>query len=360
MQPAELAAAVSRLLERSPAFPGEALAVDLIANPKAGGFTRPSLSRRHWSELAELERRAAALAPRGAPTRLKLHLTERSGHASEIARGIIDAARAEGIGERRGERRIVMTAGGDGTSLETATALVELPEGEHGRFALLRLPLGTGNDGSEGRDLVVSLGRLLGPMRFEPRSALRIVPNPAGGKKPLWSFNIASVGLDAYVCEMTNRLKTVFPGDSYKLWVDLASVFYDRAWPPFPMKVRGYDASGAEAWAIEKELLLLALGVSGRRQYGSNIPILPDGDNVCAVFQLPLLKKLAFKDRIATGRHRELGEDVVRLLSASSLRIEYGHGILLQREGEVTELGPADFPLGLELSKPVYNVLMPD
>jgi diacylglycerol kinase family enzyme len=355
MKPEELAASIARLIEHSPAFPGENLAVDLIANPRAGGFTRPSFAKKHESALAELEAQAAALPVRGAATSLKLHLTERSGHASDIARGILEGARADAPGLRR----LVLTAGGDGTSLETASALVEMPASEHGRFALLRLPLGTGNDGSEGRDLVSCLGRLLGPMAFAPSRALRVVPNPSGGKLPLWSFNIASVGLDAFVCQMTNRLKAVLPGDSFKFWVDVASVFYDRIWPPAELSVTAFDEAGAEIFSFKKTCILLAMGASGRRQYGSNKPILPDEDNACAVFQMSLLKKLAFKDRIASGLHRDLGADYVKLFSASRIRLDYDRGILLQREGEVAELAAADFPLDLELSEPLYNVLSP-
>jgi Sphingosine kinase and enzymes related to eukaryotic diacylglycerol kinase len=353
MHPEELATSVTRLFEHSPAFPGESLSVDLIANPRAGGFLRPAYSKRHKAELAQLEAKAAALPARSAATNLKLHLTERSGHAADIARGIIERARVEkAVG-----KRIILTAGGDGTSLETATALVELPQSERARFSLLRLPMGTGNDGSEGRDLITCLGRILGPMAYAPRRAIHILPNPAGGKKPLWSFNIASIGLDAFVCQMTNRLKSVFPGDSYKFWVDVASVFYDKIWPPEKLRVRAYDAIGRETLSFEEKFLLCAMGVSGRRQYGSNKPILPDEDNVCEVSQMSLFKKLAFKDLVASGRHR--GLDIARLFSASRLRFDYSRGILLQCEGEVTELGAADFPLDFQLTDPIYNVLSP-
>jgi len=316
---------------------------------------RPSYSKRHRAELDELVRRASALPLREGRTSLRLHLTERSGHAMDIARSIIEESRSD----VPGRRRIVLTAGGDGTALETASALVEMPASEHGRFAILRLPMGTGNDGSEGRDLLACLGRILGPLVHSPRQAIRILPNPEGGRQPLWSFNIASVGVDAFVCRMTNRLKSIFPGDSYKLWVDVSSVFYDRIWPPAPLGVRAEDASGRETASFTKPCLLVAMGASGHRQYGSNKPILPDDDNACVVFQMSLLKKLAFKDQISSGGHRSLGADLVRLFSATRIRLDYDRGILLQCEGEVTELAAADFPLVMELSGPVYNVLAP-
>lgn len=353
MRPENLQAALTRIVARTPAFPGETLAVDIIANPRAGGFTRPKYAKKRFAELSEVEAKAAALPERSSPSTVALHLTERCGHAADIARAILGEARRESAKRRH----IIVTAGGDGTSLETASALVDLPPEERGCFSLLRLPFGTGNDGSEGRELVTALSRFLGPCASRPRSAIRVVPNPQGGRLPLYSFNIASIGLDAYVCHMTNKLKTLFPGDSYKFWVDLSSVLYDRAWPTAPLGVKAYDGQGREVEGFERECLLFAMGASGRRTYGSGQRILPDDDNVCAVFQMPLLKKLEFKNRITSGQHR--GLDVLSLFSARRIVFNYDRGILLQCDGEVSELKPADFPLAFELTEPLYNVLEP-
>ncbi len=353
MRPQDLQAAIGRLLEHSPVFAGDTLIVDLIANPKAGGFTRPRYSLRRQAELDSLLKRAENLPRRASPVTLKLHLTERSGHAGEIMKAVVDEAASDKVGVRH----IILTAGGDGTSLETASTLIQLPSDQRTRFCLIRLPYGTGNDGSEGRDLIAALGRFLGPAALEERRAVRVIPNPAGGKKPMYSFNIASIGVDAYICKMTNRLKTVFPGDSYKFWVDFSSVFYDLVWPPSPIKVGAFDGRDKPVESFEQACQLVAMGVSGHRDYGSGIHILPDNDNVCAVEQMPLLKKLQFKEWIAQGTHR--GHDVIRLFSAQKLVFEYQKGILLQRDGEVDELGPADFPLTMELTEPLYNVLIP-
>jgi diacylglycerol kinase family enzyme len=350
MRPEELHSAIERLLAHSPAFPGESLVIDLIANPRAGGFTRPTYAKKRLAELAELEERARDLPLRPEPVTVNLRLTERSGHASDIARSIA----AEARGDPAGLRRIILTAGGDGTSLETASVLAALSPDERSRLSLVRLPFGTGNDGSEGRELDAALGRFLGPLVLEERPALRVLPNPAGGKAALYAFNIASVGLDAFVCHMTNKLKTTFPGDSYKLWVDLSSVLYDRIWPPSIFKAKAFGASGEVTATIEDRILLFAVGVTGHRSYGSNKPILPDDDNACAVLQMPLLKKLALKGRISSGGHR--GLDVVRLFSGMRFELDYPTGILLQCDGEVVELTAADFPLVMEVTEPLYNV----
>lgn len=355
MHPEELAEGLSYLLDRAPSLPGKLVGALLVANPNAGGFTRPSYSRLRHSELLELKARAGSLPIQGGRPRLELCLTKQPAHAAEIAREFFAAARSAGL--REGEFRLVMTAGGDGTSLEVLSSLMELPPEERRHYAVLRLPFGTGNDGSDGRDLLSSLGRLLGPCVSAPKTAILASPRREGGKAPIWSFNIASFGVDAFITHMTNRLKNVFPGDFYKFWVDIASVFYDFAWPTRELSLKAYAAGGAVTRDFTRRLLLLAIGASGNRQYGSNAAILPGEENVCAVSQMPLLRKLAVKGPLQSGEHRGFPE--VDLFSAQRLEIQYGDRILFQSDGEATRLDSEDFPLRMELIPGAYFCLSP-
>ncbi len=355
MQPEELAECLSYILDRAPALPGRLAGALLVANPNAGGFTRPSYARRRHAELLELKSLFSSLPPMEGRPGLELCLTNKPEHASEIAREFFAAARASGL--RDGEFRLVMTAGGDGTSLEVLTALMGLPIEERRHYAVLRLPFGTGNDGSDGRRLPESLGSIVGPCVAAPRTAILASPNPVGGKKPIWSFNIASLGADAFIAHMTNRFKNVFPGDFYKLWVDLASVFYDFLWPSRELALKAFAASGAAIREFARPLLLLAMGASGRRQYGSNKPILPGEENVIAVSQMPLFRKLAVKGPLQRGEHRGIPE--VELFEAQRLEIGYGDRILFQADGEITRLEAGDFPLRMELVDGAYLVLSP-
>ena len=120
---------------------------------------------------------------------------------------------------------------------------------------------------------------------------------------------------------MTNKLKTVFPGDFYKLWVDIASVFYDFAWPSRELGVKAFSEAGAVVRDFRRRLLLLAIGASGNRQYGSNKAILPDENNVCAVSQMPLFRKLAVKGPLQNGGHQGLprGRPLHRREDSSSI-----------------------------------------
>lgn len=353
MRPQDLAEGVREILEHSPAFPAQALVVDIIANPKAGGFKRRRFADRRRKELREIVDVAKSLPLRECPVQVRLHLTERCGHASAIAERVIRRSNANG----RDTLHFIMTAGGDGTSLETAEHLLHLDEGDRDRFGLLRLPLGTGNDGSEGRDLHAALGRFLGKLALERRSAVKVVPGSEGGKPPLWAFNIASVGLDAYVAERTNKLKSMFPGDSYKFWVNVATLSYDKTYPVVPMRLKAWDAHGALIHEDERERLFVAMGASGNRQYGSNKKILPGMENVITVFQTSLFRKLLVKGSIESGRHEGVRE--VEHFSAAKIEMQYDERIPLQCDGETEELARCDFPLTMELTAPLYNVIVP-
>jgi diacylglycerol kinase family enzyme len=353
MRPEDLADGIRDIISHTPAFSGKALIVDIIANPKAGGFKRRRFKAVRQRELEQVRSSAIAMAKRKDDTIVRLHLTERCGHASAIAQRILEHSLSNGIDSLH----IIMTAGGDGTSLETAERLIHLDAEQKNRFALLRLPLGTGNDGSEGRSLLVSLGRFLGELSMERRAAVQVRPSEEGGKTPIWAFNIASVGLDAYVADKTNKLKAVFPGDSYKFWLNVATLLYDRAYSVVPMHVKAWDTLGTLIHDEEGEKLFVAMGASGNRQYGSNKKILPDSDNVISVSQTSLMRKLLVKGAIESGRHKDIRE--VKHFSADRMELSYEERIPLQCDGEAEVLARCDFPLIMERIPSLYNVVVP-
>jgi diacylglycerol kinase family enzyme len=394
----EFAADLAAVLKASPAAAGRPLRWTIIANPKAGGFTIKRRWAVHLAVLSALAADAQKRPPRafGAePSRTARELdavsgglgalglvpTLRPSHAGEIVRALIDEASAASppLAELTASAEniaagapapfyLVITAGGDGTSLEALTALYGLPDRLRSSFAILRLPMGTGNDGADARGLGDALKLLVEPSRLEWMPAVRLRTATAG-KGPFLAFNILSIGLDAFVTHMTNRMKGALPGDSYKLWVDLATLFYDRVYRVEPMALRASAADGrpvelggggAAAPAVapgslREKLLLVAMGVSGDRTYGSNKRILPDARNVCAVPQMSLLRKLQLKPRLVSGKHADLQE--IRLFSADRLDIDYGYPILAQMDGEAIRLEPADFPIAIERTEARIPVL---
>jgi diacylglycerol kinase family enzyme len=163
------------------------------------------------------------------------------------------------------------------------------------------------------------------------------------------------VGLDAFVTHMTNKMKGGLPGDSYKLWVDIASLLYDRLYKVDFLEVRGLDERGREIKSFREKILLLAVGLSGRRTYGSHKKILPDDRNVCAVKQMPLLRKVALKGLFTTGGH--IGRPESILFNARRVEFTGLHPILAQMDGEAVLLQKEDFPAAIELTDPVIPVL---
>ncbi len=342
------------LVEKTHLFGSEDVETVLIANPRAGGFSRPTRATAAMRDLAVAVAESAGLEKRGGKLSWRTVQTTGSKHATRLA-----ALYIEESAMKPGSSWLIILACGDGTSLEFLDELSRAPDELRNRFTVLRLPMGTGNDGSDGRELSDSLSRLVGKGVIAIQPVLRVIPAPGGpaaSRAPggEWrSFNIASVGIDAFVTHMTNRLKSSLPGDSYKLMVDLASVFYDRIYPPRHMTVLARDAQGAELSRRAGLFLFVAMGISGNRTYGSNKPILPDADNVCAVNQMPLLRKLALKDPMTLGRIREFPE--AKLFSAESLEISYADRILVQMDGEAELLIAEDFPLRIEKTAPLIR-----
>ncbi len=368
----EFAADLAEICSRSPVASGRPLFWTIIANPTAGGFTIRGRWKRHRETLRRFAEEARARPARGegaAPSltaraddwgdgslgALGLVPTRRAAHAGEIVRALIDEAAASSA-DAAGTRpfHLVVTAGGDGTSLEALTALYGAPAALRSSFAILRLPMGTGNDGADARELADALDLIARPSRIEYARAVRLRTS-APGLGPFLAFNILSVGLDAFVTHMTNKTKGSMPGDSYKIWVDLATLFYDRIYTVAPMEVRATDANGRPIQAFTDTLLLLAFGASGKRTYGSNKKILPDERNVCAVKQIPLLKKLQLKALFMSGGHANRSE--ARLFSAERAELRYGHPILAQMDGEAVRLEPSAFPVVMELTEPAIPVL---
>ena len=365
---------LSEILVHSLAAPGKALRWTIIANPAAGGFNINRRWKKHYRALVSTLEKARNNQERkdAAPSRysqagnadsgdgenpgptLKYGLipTTGAGHAMKITKGLLE--------EMAGEPEtfhLFITAGGDGTSLEVQQALYNASPGALSRSAILRLPMGTGNDGAEAWELENALELLIKPTTVEMNRGLKL--STATGKtwpsgEPFLAFNILSVGLDAFVTHMTNKMKGRFPGDSYKLWVDVASLLYDRLYKVDYMEVRGYDKQ-QEVKSFREKLLLCAMGASGHRTYGSHKMILPDDRNVCAIKQMPLLRKVALKDLFSYGGHVDKPESI--LFNAGRIEFTGANPILAQMDGETLLLDEADFPAVIELTDPVIPVL---
>jgi len=337
----------------------------IIANPAAGGFTMLSRLKNSRAALGQClaEARKNPLREDCAPAGVAAELADNQIHASyglarTKGRGCAAKYTEALIAEAKTKDApfyLVITAGGDGTSREVLSALYHAPSDVRSNMAILRMPMGTGNDGADSPNLVDALMLLIKPSRIKFNPAIRLITAPGGpaaSSSAHLAFNILSVGVDAFITHMTNKMKGKLPGDSYKLWVDIASLFYDRL---YTVGVLDVKADGGEITLHEK-LLLLAVGASGGRTYGSQKKILPDDRNVCAVKQMSLLRKLALKGLFTTGKHIDKPEAI--LFNARRVEFSGSFPILAQMDGEAILLLPEDFPAAIELTEPVIPSLI--
>ena len=355
---------LSEICSHSPLAAGRPLVWTIIVNPTSGGFTIRSRWKKYHSMLTECVRKAkknplreggpsqTALREGGDTGSLGLITTKAAGHAAAITGAVVREA-SENLSNPARPFYLIITAGGDGTSLEAMTSLYHAPEEVRQNLVILRLPMGTGNDGSDSWYLDKALDLLMEDAALKKQRALKLTTK--SGKGPFLAFNILSVGLDAFVTHMTNKMKGKLPGDSYKLWVDIASLLYDRIYKVGMMDVRARDEEGKEVKALREKILLLAVGESGKRTYGSHKWILPDERNVCALKQMPLIRKLALKGLFAYGTHINKPEAI--LWNAQAVEFTSQYPLLAQMDGETVLLNEEDFPAIIELTEPIIPIL---
>jgi diacylglycerol kinase family enzyme len=169
-----------------------------------------------------------------------------------------------------------------------------------------------------------------------------------------WAFNIASVGLDAYIADLTNRFKRAIPGQAYKLVVNVGTLFYGQVVHPQPMDIRLSD--GGKRLEVKGMVpSMVVVGASGHRSYGGHMPVLPGDENVCIIDAMSIMRKLAQKKLFYLGRHGELPE--VQFHHADRVDIDYRGSIPLQLDGEIVWLESKDFPLSLQVAHPKIKVL---
>jgi diacylglycerol kinase family enzyme len=346
--------AISEICQHSLVAKGSPLRCMIVLNPAAGGFSIKSRWKAHVNTLKKYQQKAQAMPQREIYKNVIMNLTEGKGSASEITNTFLERAVKDPV-----PFYLIISAGGDGTHREVMNVLYTASAPVRRSIAVLRLPLGTGNDGADSPTLAGALDYLLNPVHVEYAPAIQLTIAPEGSsswkKESLLAFNILSVGLDAYVTHMTNIMKGKTPGDSYKFWVDMAALTYESKYKADFLDVKAFDDKNNEVLAFKEKLLLLAMGISGRRTYGSQQHILPDDRNVCGIKKMPLLGKLKIKGQVTKGKHTKNKNAII--LNAHRLEIKGYQPILAQMDGETILLQPDDYPIVMELTSPVIPLL---
>jgi diacylglycerol kinase (ATP) len=209
------------------------LSVAIIINPVSGG-ARPDAARKR-AEMA-----AAVVDTHG--DRAEIFVTERAGHARELAK----AAVSRGV-------RLVIAWGGDGTINEVASAL-----------AFDEVPLGIVPAGS-GNGLALELGIDRRPERAIA-DALRAEPRPmdVGEVDGRLFVNLAGIGFDSYVAAQFNAPRNARRGLlGYARITSRALFTYEPA---------RYRLTFGDARADVRAVLVT---IANSAQYGNNARIAP-------------------------------------------------------------------------------------
>ena len=335
---------------------GKKIVVLYVVNPAAGGFTQEKKAKQNYLALENCYTACKDKLVKTEIAATHIYETKKKGHGKEIISLIL-----EKVVQDETQEFLLITAGGDGTGLEIQTALFhaakkseKVREALEKRLTLLRLPLGTGNDGTDGKTIEESLERLLQPAYFALQPAVSVY-GQNNKDAPWYAFNIASIGIDAFITHMTNVSHKFMPGDFYKIWLDLACLFYEFKYPCGKAKIALFDEKGTEYCQLEEKILFCLLGVSGYRKYGSGQYILPNDENFSLAKKMSLFHKMFLKGKIKSGKH--YFSDKLIFKKAQKICIDYNKTILVQMDGEVHELNKSDFPITMEKTEPIIRII---
>jgi diacylglycerol kinase family enzyme len=123
---------------------------------------------------------------------------------------------------------------------------------------------------------------------------------------------------------------------------------------PLPMDLRITGPAG-ETRVNAFVPSMVVMGITGGRTYGGHLKVLPGEENVCLVGRMTLMAKIRNKKLFYNGGHGVLPE--VSFHRATRMEVAYNGSIPMQLDGEVTWLGPQDFPLRMDVLQPRIKVL---
>lgn len=270
-----------------------------IVNPLSGAGANPAVAAARVALLTDC---FAAAGIAGA-----VHLTERGGHATELA----SAAVARGV-------RTVLVWGGDGTINEAGSVVAGTST------ALGIVPAGSGNG------FAAELG-----VPWEPSAAIDVVIHgrdrrvDAGEINGRLFFNIAGIGFDAVIAEQFNlRGSLGNRGMGPYVRIGIRETFRYRA-ASYRVTLDGEE--------IVSNALVIAF--ANGREYGNRIRVAPQALVDDGKLEAVVVEDRGSLSRLWAGRHLALGTANkaarIRLRSIETARIETDGDILYHVDGEV-------------------------
>ena len=151
LTPNDIADCITALIARNKLWSGKRVYAYFIVNKTAGCFTNSHKSEKYKAFFSKVLEETKVQPQCAKEISYRIFSTEYAGHAKDLTKSVVSQLIAT---DEPDVENIIITAGGDGTSLEVQTSLYKCAmEGPKHRdaimnkIALLRLPLGTGNDG---------------------------------------------------------------------------------------------------------------------------------------------------------------------------------------------------------------------
>jgi diacylglycerol kinase (ATP) len=275
-----------------------AASVVAIVNPLSGAGATPGVAGRR---VALLESKFAAAHVTG-----EVHLTERAGHAGELARAAVQS----GAGT-------VIAWGGDGTINEVGTVLAGTD------VVLAIVPAGSGNGFASEVGVPVL-----------PEAAIDIAlhghdrPIDAGELAGRLFFNIAGIGFDAVVAEQFNQQTLGRRGMGPYVRIGLRETFRYRA-ARYRILLDGEE--------IVTSALLIAF--ANGREYGNRIRLAPHARMDDGKLEAMVVEDRRLFSRLWSGRHLAFGtaDKAPRIVARSieSARVETDGEMLYHLDGEI-------------------------
>ena len=259
----------------------------------------------------------------------------------EPTRGPRDAERIAREGVLAGAARIVV-AGGDGTTGEVVTGLLDARLGGACEIALL--PLGTGGDLARGlgvpRGLDAALARIAaGKTRLVDAGRAEFMA-PGGERQRVAFLNVASLGLSGLVTRLVNEAPKTFGGRVSFLLGTLRAL---ARWQSQPVTLR------LDGELIHEGRLHLATAANGQ-YFGGGMHVaagaaIDDGlFDVVIIPDIPKLELLRRLPLLYSGKHLELPN--VRCLRGRRLEADAAPGIVYTEiDGEPLGTLPASYEI---------------
>lgn len=274
----------------------------LVANPAA----------QNGNGAAAAERAAGLLGRALGEDGLCMALTERSGHAAELAAG------AAGFST-------VLALGGDGIIHEAANGLMGLPADARPAFGIV--PVGSGNDYARTLGMAADVDAAV-------RQLLDARPHPAdvGNVNGRWFVETLSFGLDAAIALDTveRRKRTGRTGTVLYAEAGIDQLLHH-------LDARRYVASFDGGAPVEGESITFAVQLGP--SYGGGFAICPDARiddgmlDVCIAHPpVGVLRAVLVFALAKGGRHT--GFKQIELLRATTLHVEFDEAPPTQMDGE--------------------------